>query len=60
MRTLKGKVKETRREKRERKQDNLANKQNIIKVVIPVLTIIVGLIVAFLYLNTRPKSLDSK
>lgn len=54
MRQLKGKVKETRKEKRERKQDNLKNKDLFFKVVLPTLTVIAALIAVYVYMHTRP------
>ena len=52
MRQLKGKVKESRKEKRERKQDNLANKERLWTVVLPTLLGAVALIAAYVYFNT--------
>ena len=52
MRQLKGKVKESRKEKRERKQDNLANKERLWSVVLPTLVVFVALVIGFVYINT--------
>ena len=54
MRQLKGKVKETRREKRERKQDNVANKERLWTVVLPTVIGLVLLIASYVYINTHP------
>lgn len=53
MRQLKGKVKETRKEKRERKHDNLKNKEKLWTVVIPVFVTISVLIAAYVLLSTK-------
>lgn len=53
MRQLKGKVKETRKEKRERKLENLKNKEKIWTVVIPVMLTISVIIIAYVLLSTK-------
>ncbi|XP_037937076.1 single-pass membrane and coiled-coil domain-containing protein 4 homolog [Teleopsis dalmanni] len=54
MRQLKGKVKETRKEKKERKLENLAIQSKMKTVVLPTLGVIALLIAAFVYAKTRP------
>lgn len=57
MRQLKGKVKETRKEKRQRKVENAENKQRMLTIVVPTLVVIFCIIVAFVYLKTRPSEI---
>jgi len=57
MRQLKGKVKESRKEKRERKEDYVANKNSCWWVVIPVLSVIAASVAFVVYYGTRPKAL---
>ncbi|EDW18816.1 single-pass membrane and coiled-coil domain-containing protein 4 homolog [Drosophila mojavensis] len=54
MRQLKGKVKETRKQKKERKLENAQMQSKIGTVVLPALGAIAMMIVAFVYLKTRP------
>ena len=56
MRQLKGKVKETRKEKRQRKKDNVANKNSIVRVVVPSLAALCIALVLFVYYNSRPQN----
>lgn len=53
MRQLKGKVKETKKEKRERKADNLKNKDKVWTVVLPVILTISVIIIAYVLLSTK-------
>lgn len=55
MRQLKGKVKESHREKRERREDFLKQKNRLFTIVLPTLAVICALIVAYVYINSRPK-----
>lgn len=56
MRQLKGKAqKETRKEKRSRKQENLDNKRNVLYVVLPTFALIACAIVFYVYYKSRPK-----
>jgi len=55
MRQLKGKVKETRKEKRERKEENVANKNSCWWVVLPVVSVIAASVAFIVYYGTRPK-----
>lgn len=55
MRQLKGKVKENRKEKRERKMENKRNHENALKICLPVFGVIIAIIVAYIYVSTRPK-----
>lgn len=54
MRQLKGKVKETRKQKKERKLENAEIQKQITTVVLPVLCAIVALIGVYVYYKTRP------
>ena len=56
MRQLKGKIKENAREKRQRKKEFKENKDKLFTVVLPTLGIMITLIVAMVYMNSRPKS----
>lgn len=56
MRQLKGKVKESRKEKRERKQDNAKNKERFLKIGLPTLFMLFGLLIYYVYTMTRPKT----
>jgi len=55
MRQLKGKVKESRKEKRERKEDFVANKNSCWWIVLPVLGVIASAVTFIVYYGTRPK-----
>ena len=57
MRQLKGKVKESRKEKRERKQDNVDNKNNLLRIVIPTLVVLCAVIIGVVYIGTRQKQI---
>ncbi|XP_055908007.1 single-pass membrane and coiled-coil domain-containing protein 4 homolog [Eupeodes corollae] len=54
MRQLKGKVKETRKQKKERKLENAEIQKKISTVVLPILGAIVALISVYVYIKTRP------
>ncbi|XP_064545715.1 single-pass membrane and coiled-coil domain-containing protein 4 homolog [Drosophila montana] len=54
MRQLKGKVKETRKQKKERKLENAQMQAKIGTIVLPALGVVAMMIVAFIYLKTRP------
>ncbi|KAH8258736.1 hypothetical protein KR038_005163 [Drosophila bunnanda] len=54
MRQLKGKVKETRKQKQERKLDNLEIQAKIRTVVLPAVGVLAALLVMFVYFKTRP------
>ncbi|KAH8273017.1 single-pass membrane and coiled-coil domain-containing protein 4 homolog [Drosophila bipectinata] len=54
MRQLKGKVKETRKQKKERKLDNLEIQAKIRTVVLPAFGALAVFLVLFVYLKTRP------
>lgn len=56
MRQLKGKIKENAREKRQRKKEFKENKDKLFTVVLPTLGVMIALIVAMVYMNSRPKS----
>ncbi|XP_014300504.1 single-pass membrane and coiled-coil domain-containing protein 4 homolog [Microplitis mediator] len=55
MRQLKGKTKETNKQKKERKKEFLENKQRVFSLVLPTLAAIFILIIAYVYVKTRPK-----
>ncbi|TMW50744.1 hypothetical protein DOY81_004173 [Sarcophaga bullata] len=54
MRQLKGKVKETRKQRKERKLENMEIHNQMKTVVLPVLGLLALIIVAFVYVKTRP------
>jgi len=57
MRQLKGKVKETPNQRKERKKEFRENKENVMKVAIPALIITAVVIFFVVYLATsRPKT----
>lgn len=58
MRQLKGKVKETGKEKRERKKDFIENKDKAFTVALPILGGIFLLIALLVYIKTRPKDIE--
>ncbi|XP_033208874.1 single-pass membrane and coiled-coil domain-containing protein 4-like isoform X2 [Belonocnema kinseyi] len=58
MRQLKGKTKETSKQKKERKKEFVENKQRVFSVVLPTLAAIAALIAAYVYIKTRPKAVD--
>lgn len=55
MRQLKGKVKETNKQKKERKKDFVENKERVFTVVLPVMAGMFLLLVAYVYYKTRPR-----
>ncbi|XP_035740588.1 single-pass membrane and coiled-coil domain-containing protein 4 homolog [Vespa mandarinia] len=58
MRQLKGKTKETNKQKKERKKEFLENKQRIFTVVLPTMAAIFVMIAAYVYIKTRPKVIE--
>lgn len=58
MRQLKGKTKETNKQKKERKKEFMENKQRVFTVVLPTLAAVFVLIAAYVYIKTRPKAID--
>jgi len=56
MKQLKGKVKESHKEKRERREDFSKQKDRLFTIVLPTLLAICALIAAYVYFNTRPKN----
>lgn len=54
MRQLKGKVKETAREKKERKREFQENKEKAFTVALPILGVAFLFLVVFVYFKTRP------
>lgn len=55
MRQLKGKTKETNKQKKERKKEFMENKQRVFTLVLPVVAVIFALITAYVYMKTRPR-----
>ena len=56
MRQLKGKTKENARERKERKKEFMENKDKIWTVALPTFGVLFALIIVFVYISTRPKS----
>lgn len=54
MRQLKGKVKETRKQKKERKLQNLKIHNQMKTIVLPAIGALALLVIAFVYFKTRP------
>lgn len=58
MRQLKGKTKETHKQKKERRKEFMESKQRVFTIVLPTIAAIAVLIAAYVYIKTRPKSLE--
>ncbi|XP_052753648.1 single-pass membrane and coiled-coil domain-containing protein 4 [Galleria mellonella] len=58
MRKLKGAVKETAKQKRERKQEFAKMRQQIHTIVLPTVAVIFLLICTYVYFKTRPTSMQ--
>lgn len=58
MRQLKGKVKETAKERKERKKEFMENKDKAFTIALPVLGVIFLLIALLVYFKTRPKDME--
>ena len=58
MRQLKGKTKETNKQKKDRKKEFIENKQRVFTIVLPTLAAVFFLIAAYVYVKTRPKAID--
>ena len=56
MRQLKGNTKENAREKKERKKEFMENKEKLFTVALPTFGVLFALIIVFVYISTRPKS----
>lgn len=57
MRQLKGKVKETNKQKKERKKEFIENKQRVFTVVLPTIGVLFVLMVLYVYFKaSRPKA----
>ncbi|XP_065360251.1 single-pass membrane and coiled-coil domain-containing protein 4 homolog [Calliphora vicina] len=54
MRQLKGKVKENRKQRKERKLENVEIQNQMKTVVLPIMGVLALIIVAFVYVKTRP------
>ena len=59
MRQLKGKVKENKKQKKERREDFVKQRDRVFTVVLPTLAVIAALIVAYVFLHSRPKTISS-
>ncbi|KAF6204413.1 hypothetical protein GE061_002754 [Apolygus lucorum] len=57
MRQLKGKVKETNKQKKERKKEFVENKKKIFTIALPALGAFFLLIAVYVYFKTRPKTI---
>ncbi|XP_044736418.1 single-pass membrane and coiled-coil domain-containing protein 4 [Chrysoperla carnea] len=55
MRQLKGKTKETSKQRKERKKEFSKAREHLYSVVLPTLAIVFLSIVVYVYLKTRPK-----
>ncbi|XKL60389.1 hypothetical protein PGB90_001405 [Kerria lacca] len=55
MRQIKGKTKETNKQKKERKKEFLENKKYVFTLVLPTLIAIFFFIFIYIYFRTRPK-----
>lgn len=56
MRQLKGKVKETNKQKRERKKEFIENKQRVFTIVLPTIGVLFVLMILYVYFKaSRPK-----
>lgn len=58
MRQLKGKVKETNKQKKERKREFIENKRKIFTIALPTIAAFFLLIAVYVYFKTRPKPID--
>ncbi|XP_073965677.1 single-pass membrane and coiled-coil domain-containing protein 4 [Choristoneura fumiferana] len=58
MRKLKGAVKETAKQKRERKQEFAKTRQQLNTIVLPTFAVIFILICLYVYFKTRPTSMQ--
>ncbi|KAE8741580.1 hypothetical protein FOCC_FOCC012873 [Frankliniella occidentalis] len=57
MRQLKGKVKETNKQKKERKKEFIENKQRVFTIVLPTIGVLFVLMVLYVYFKaSRPKT----
>jgi len=56
MKQLKGKVKETHREKHQRREDFSKQKERLFTIVLPTLLAISAMIAAYVYFNSRPEN----
>jgi len=56
MAQLKGKLKETNKQKRERKKDFVQNKRRAFTIVLPTLAAVFIMIAVYIYFKTRPKT----
>lgn len=59
MRQMKGKLKETNKQKKERKKEFLENKKYVFSLVLPTLVAVFFFIFVYIYLKTRPKYLTA-
>lgn len=59
MRQLKGKVKETSKQKKERKKEFVENKRKVFTIALPSIAAVFLLIAVYVYFKTRPKPLEA-
>jgi hypothetical protein len=59
MRQLKGKTKETAREKRQRKQEFRTNKDKLLSVALPAFAGFWLFVIVFIYFSVQPKTVSS-
>lgn len=57
MRQLKGKTKETNKQKKERKKEFIENKKRLFSIVLPTLAAVFVMICVYVYFKTRPKAI---
>jgi len=55
MKQLKGKVKESHKQKHQRREDFSKQKERLFTIVLPTLLAIWAIIAAYVYFNSRPK-----
>jgi len=55
MRQLKGKAKESAKERKERKKEFMENKDKVWTVALPTLGVLFLFVILYVYLNSRPK-----
>ena len=56
MRQLKGKPKENAKEKKERKKEFMENREKVWTVALPAFGVVFMLVIVFIYMASRPKS----
>lgn len=59
MRQLKGQVKENKKQKLERRKENIENQQKLKTLVLPSLGAVAIMIILYVFLKTRPMQINS-